>query len=207
MKAKLILLTALAAPAMVMATPSTSKANNVGVAQCENSQPCFSSGVPTPWSGFVSPSDLAFLELLGTSVALVAFQFSGNTMHLGTTIITFSSEPVGGGPANGPISPPVTEVLGEFNGGFEPSCALISGSPSPQCEVDTVGFFFIPAGATSAVISGTFGNSVFPNTAEMTVLLETFSSVPGPIAGAGLPGLVLASGGLLGWWRRRQKIA
>ena len=40
-----------------------------------------------------------------------------------------------------------------------------------------------------------------------TIAPVSFAAVPGPVVGAGLPGILFAGGGLLAWWRKRRNHA
>jgi hypothetical protein len=82
----------------------------------------------------------------------------------------------------------VTNPLGVSTGEiFDPD---INTTSAPPMGVYSNGLFDIHEAGNAGFFGGNFDT--------------TPTAVPGPIAGAGLPGLLLASGGLLGWWRRKR---
>jgi len=75
--------------------------------------------------------------------------------------------------------------------------------------VQTANLTFVASSASGSLsfTSLTSPDNVHGAVISNITVSDVSVTVPSPIVGTGFPGLILTSGGLIAWWRRRQKIA
>jgi hypothetical protein len=139
----------------------------------------------------LAPNELFWDAISGAS----PFEGTVNSEAVGTLQIDLRIlDQTGSGSTS--IFPPPLSSISAFS--------IFASNCAPICLDDRA---FYTLRLTTLVQLDPAGDFTFSGTVSSFFMTTPPPGAPGPIAGAGLPGLILASGGLLGWWRRRQKIS